>query len=92
MSRALCAWGSRSRPWPGRSAADRGAIRAPTRLRAGAPGSGLRGKILFPRFLNDADSHGALFVMNADRTDGAGIGRLPAHHLALRIQPDEESQ
>jgi TolB protein len=45
---------------------------------ANAAGSGLRGKIVFRRFLNDAQSHGALFVMNANGTGVRQITRPPA--------------
>src|SRR5437762_5980011 len=40
--------------------------------------SGLRGKIVFRRFLDDAHSHGALFVMNANGTGVRQITRPPA--------------
>ena len=45
---------------------------------ANAAASGLRGKIVFRRFLNDAHSHGALFVMNANGTGVRQITRPPA--------------
>ena len=40
---------------------------------AGTASSGLHGRIVFRRFLDDAHSHGALFVMNAD---GSGIRQI----------------
>src|SRR5204863_7843884 len=39
--------------------------------------SGLTGKIVFRRFLNDTHSHSALFVMNADGTGIQQITRPP---------------
>jgi TolB protein len=45
---------------------------------AAAAGSDLRGKIVFRRFLNQAHSHGALFVMNADGTGVRQITHPPA--------------
>jgi hypothetical protein len=40
--------------------------------------SGLQGEIVFRRFLDDAHSHGALFVMNADGTGIREITHPPA--------------
>ncbi len=44
----------------------------------GTPVPGLKGKIVFRRFFDDAHSHGALFVMNADGTDIRQVTHPPA--------------
>jgi Tol biopolymer transport system component len=50
----------------------------PTSATTATANSDLRGKIVFRRFLDDAHSHGALFVMNADGTRIRQITEPPA--------------
>jgi Tol biopolymer transport system component len=59
----------------GRASADKA---APANANAAAASSGLRGKIVFRRFLDAAHSHGALFVMDADGTGVRQITHPPA--------------
>ena len=53
-------------------------IPVPGSATTAAATAGLQGKIVFRRFLNDAHSHGALFVMNADGTGIREITHPPA--------------
>ena len=50
---------------------------APGSATSAAASSELQGKIVFRRFLDDAHSHGALFVMNANGTGIRGITHPP---------------